>query len=242
MRANAFTVLRNINAAARSRSLFSGGQDVWALSSPMSCRRALLSFSPLRHHCLHLQSYSNHLRHTPRSSRHCRYVSSVEATSFADPTRPDLFYHLLHPPTPFSSSLPMFALSFLPAPPPIPDSCTIIGWLPAATEGADGEAGLNDFKENRASFFVCRPISGRAFCDRGRGEVDAGFVYVAGKFMEVLHAAIRAGIVEGVDEVQVNGAVQTQNGWMHIHGTRVFAFVPPPPRGNSMHTLCTLNR
>ena len=38
-------------------------------------------------------------------------------------------------------------------------------------------------------------------------------------FREILHKAIREGLMEGVDEVQTNGARQLQEGWMHIHGT-----------------------
>ena len=71
----------------------------------------------------------------------------------ADPSRLDLFYHLL--PLPLepepSQSIPVYALSFLSAPPPSPRSATILGWLPAVTDAAseDVDAGLNDFVENR---------------------------------------------------------------------------------------------
>lgn len=72
-------------------------------------------------------------------------VTAIE--SFPDPERPDLFYHLFHPPV--SSSIPVFALSFLPEPPKSVESCTVIGWLPAnAGEQEEGDAGLNDFVEN----------------------------------------------------------------------------------------------
>jgi hypothetical protein len=81
---------------------------------------------------------------------------SSQSTSFPDPSRPDLFYHLVDPPTPFSSSAPAFALSFLSSPPAASDSRTIIGWLPAQSKGSDEGAGLNDFKENRTSFAIHR--------------------------------------------------------------------------------------
>ncbi|KAK7461109.1 hypothetical protein VKT23_009035 [Stygiomarasmius scandens] len=74
--------------------------------------------------------------------------SPADSTSFPDPSRPDLFYHLIYPPSPLSDILPVYALSFLPDSPPKPDSASIIGWLPAQAEGNDNEAGLNDFKEN----------------------------------------------------------------------------------------------
>jgi hypothetical protein len=53
------------------------------------------------------------------------------------------------PPTPLSSDLPAFALSFSQAAPLKATSSTVLGWLPAATASNDHEAGLNDFRENR---------------------------------------------------------------------------------------------
>ena len=78
---------------------------------------------------------------------------SGQKTSFRDPDRPDLYYHLVSPPTPVSASQPAFALSFLPTLPGPADSSAIIGWLPAVLEQNSGqgrgeEAGLNDFVEN----------------------------------------------------------------------------------------------
>lgn len=79
-----------------------------------------------------------------------RYTSSI-----SDPSRPDLFYHLVSLPTPGSlTSSSAHAVSFLSQPPPTPYSCSVIGWLPAETAGqGDAEAGLNDFVENRNSFY-----------------------------------------------------------------------------------------
>ncbi|KAJ3809788.1 hypothetical protein EV368DRAFT_51547 [Lentinula lateritia] len=110
--------------------------------------------------------------------------------SFVDHTRPDLFYHLLEPPTPLSPDVPVYALSFLPSAPPVPNSATIIGWLPASTESqTEQDAGLNDFKENI-------------------------------KFRHLLHEAVKSGLQANVDEIQRNGALQIQQGWMHIHDDR----------------------
>lgn len=39
------------------------------------------------------------------------------------------------------------------------------------------------------------------------------------KFREVLHEAIQSALRDGIDDIQANAAVQTQQGWMHIHGT-----------------------
>lgn len=128
-------------------------------------------------------SFRNHLTSTVRSF--------PTYTSFSDPSRPDLLYHLVDPPTPVSSSAPAFALSFLSSPPPTSDSSTIIGWLPAeSNHSSQGqEAGLNDFKENS-------------------------------KFRGLLHDSIKEGLTEEVDDIQINGALQLREGWMHIHDAR----------------------
>ena len=76
--------------------------------------------------------------------------TSSATTSFEDPSRKGLFYHLVPPPTPLSGSRPAFALSLLADPPPSSESSTVLGWLPAETPGDDRVAGLNDFVENRA--------------------------------------------------------------------------------------------
>ncbi|TFY77743.1 hypothetical protein EWM64_g6271 [Hericium alpestre] len=110
-----------------------------------------------------------------------------ETISFADPTRPDLFYHLVPVPQSLTALAgPVFAVSILPAPPPTPDSHTIMGWLPAE---AGEDAGLNDFRENP-------------------------------NFRELLQEAIAKGLAEGVDDIQINGAKQIGQGWMHIHDDR----------------------
>jgi hypothetical protein len=72
------------------------------------------------------------------------------STTFEDPSRKGLFYHLVPPPTPLSATRPAFAVSLLADAPPSPESSTVLGWLPAETPGEDSNAGLNDFVENRA--------------------------------------------------------------------------------------------
>ncbi|KAH9934145.1 uncharacterized protein B0H18DRAFT_1114891 [Fomitopsis serialis] len=116
--------------------------------------------------------------------------SRAPPTSFPDPERPDLFYHLFEPPSDVSHTAPVFALSFLSTPPPSVRSCTVIGWLPASTpRGKEEDAGLNDFVENAP-------------------------------FRDVLHEAIQGALQDGADDIQKNGAIQTQVGWMHIHDQR----------------------
>ena len=88
---------------------------------------------------------------SPGGSLFARRRVSSQATS--DPSRPDLFYHLVSLPHPVdpSVSTPAYALSFLSTPPPSGKSASIIGWLPAIAPGditGDVEAGLNDFVEN----------------------------------------------------------------------------------------------
>ena len=80
-------------------------------------------------------------------------------TSFEDPSRKGLFYHLVPPPTPLSDSRPAFAVSLLADPPPSSESSTVLGWLPAETPGDDRGAGLNDFVENRACIPHSPPIT-----------------------------------------------------------------------------------
>lgn len=75
-------------------------------------------------------------------------------SSFEDPSRKGLFYHLVLPPTPLSDTRPVFAVSLLADPPPFSESSTVLGWLPAETPGDDHEAGLNDFVQNRT--YACR--------------------------------------------------------------------------------------
>ncbi len=72
------------------------------------------------------------------------------STTFEDPSRKGLFYHLVPPPTPLSDTCPVFAVSLLVDAPPSFESSTVLGWLPAETPGGDRDAGLNDFVENRA--------------------------------------------------------------------------------------------
>jgi len=95
----------------------------------------------------------------PTSKSWCRnFTSHKTDVVFPDPNRPDLFYHLVNPPTPLSSSLPAFALSFLDTAPPSVNSPTVIGWLPAQTHANDASgpsqsqqkvAVLQDFVGNR---------------------------------------------------------------------------------------------
>ncbi|EGO02364.1 hypothetical protein SERLA73DRAFT_48533 [Serpula lacrymans var. lacrymans S7.3] len=44
---------------------------------------------------------------------------------------------------------------------------------------------------------------------------------ITAKFRAVLHRAIQTGLREGADDIQINGALQLQIGWMHIHGKNV---------------------
>ncbi|KAH9048893.1 hypothetical protein EDB84DRAFT_1434011 [Lactarius hengduanensis] len=114
---------------------------------------------------------------------------SSRVTTFEDPSRKGLFYHLVPPPTPLSDTRPVFALSLLANPPPSSESSTVLGWLPAETPGDDREAGLNDFVQNP-------------------------------RFMLLLHEAMASGLEEAVDDIQVSGALQLGDGWMHIHDDR----------------------
>ena len=126
-----------------------------------------------------------------------------------------LFYHRVELPTSISMSFPACALSFSPEIPPLSSSKTIIGWVPTQ-EGAACSASSppsrstlnpNDFVPNREP----------KFC-RYRLLVDISLA----AFVEVLHSAIKDGLTEGIDETQKAMAVQTNHGWMHIHGMSNF--------------------
>ncbi|KAG2058009.1 hypothetical protein BDR06DRAFT_951137 [Suillus hirtellus] len=152
-------------------------------SSSLLCRRSFSLFTFVRLPSVHAASRVA----SPTSHTHTLFVRcSTSDSVISDPSRPDLFYHPV--------SLPMvgsaYAVSFLPQPPPTPDSCSVLGWLPAETAGeADAEAGLNDFVENP-------------------------------KFRVIMHEAIQTGLQEKVDDIWINAALQLQQGWMHIHDSR----------------------
>lgn len=130
------------------------GSRIIRLARPPLCASIAARF-PLR---VVLPPARPQLRITPLQLQPRRWSSSQ--APLADPSRPDLFYHLLPSPSEpdHSQSTPVYALSFLPAPPPSPRSATILGWLPAVTEAGseDVDAGLNDFVENRASTLSIR--------------------------------------------------------------------------------------
>ncbi|KAG1802053.1 uncharacterized protein HD556DRAFT_1334198 [Suillus plorans] len=152
-------------------------------SSSLLCRRSFSLFTFVRPPSAHAASRVA----SPTSRTHALFARySTSNSVISDPSRPDLFYHPV--------SLPMvgsaYAVSFLTQPPPTPDSCSVVGWLPAETAGeADAEAGLNDFVENP-------------------------------KFRVIMHKAIQTGLQEKVDDIWINAALQLQQGWMHIHDSR----------------------
>lgn len=70
--------------------------------------------------------------------------------SFSDPSRPELFYHLVQSQ---SQNALVYAVSFLPNAPIVVGSASVIGTLPANVESNSAQdesagAGLHDFKEN----------------------------------------------------------------------------------------------
>ncbi|KAF5346474.1 hypothetical protein D9756_010029 [Leucocoprinus leucothites] len=125
--------------------------------------------------------------HAPHSSQ-----------SFSEPSRPDLFYHIVQAPTPISKTLPAYALSFSSEKPPSSLSTTIIGWLPAQEKAREGTPGSQS----------------------NAGDATLADFVVNPAFVDVLHSAIKDGLTEGVDEIQKAGAMQTVEGWMHIHDER----------------------
>ncbi|PPR04585.1 hypothetical protein CVT24_012013 [Panaeolus cyanescens] len=131
------------------------------------------------------------------------YSTQTTDIVFPDPNRPDLFYHFVNPPTPLSSTLPAFALSFIESTPPSVDSSTVIGWLPAQTYVTDSpeEPG----PENTAQ--------------RETQATLQDFV-PNGKFVTLLHKSIAEGLRDGVDDVWNDTAMGVEEGWMHINDQR----------------------
>lgn len=161
------------------------------------------------------RSPSSYLLPLPTRTRPFSYSHAPQnntPTTFTDPARSDLFYHLVPPPNPLSSVRPAFAVSFLESPPPSSKSSTVLGWLPAEAPGKEDEAGLNDFEENSA-FLLTYPCTFLTYC-----ALPVGLTHFAGGFRELLHRAISSGLSEGVDDIQIAGAMQTGQGWMHING------------------------
>ena len=121
----------------------------WALTSLNRLRPAV----PVR--TLRRQTHAPQTRTLPRKYSTPSPEANSESNSrvFADPERPDLFYHLLEPPSTVSSTNYAFGLSFLDAlrSKDGAQSPRIIGYLPASEGGHAVKAGLNDFRENRKS-------------------------------------------------------------------------------------------
>jgi hypothetical protein len=197
MRANVFRVFGKQRTGAL---IASSPRRPWLRRPPPSLPTPLATHRP----------YYRHF-----SSTHVLSDEPSFQTTFEDPSRKGLFYHLVHPPTPLSNTHPVFAVSLLPDPPPLSESSTVLGWLPAETPGDDREAGLNDFLENR----TCGSFN--------FGHHPSKFVLIfsfhfffAARFLPLLHDAISEGLAEGVDDIQAAGAQQLGEGWMHIHGKR----------------------
>ncbi|KAG1822391.1 hypothetical protein EV424DRAFT_1321696 [Suillus variegatus] len=142
-------------------------------SSSLLCRRSFSLFTFIRLPSAHTASRVA----SPTSRTHTLFARcSTSDSVISDPSRPDLFYHPVSLPIVGSA----YAVSFLTQPPPTPDSCSVLGWLPAETAGeADAEAGLNDFVENP-------------------------------KFRVIMHEAIQTGLQEKVDDIWINAALQLQ--------------------------------
>jgi len=116
---------------------------------------------------------------------------AVQERVLTHPSRPDLFYHLLDPPTPISLDEPAYAMSFLEELDDLAAKSaagSVLGWIPAR-KAETGMTGWEEFGENPA-------------------------------FMPILHETIYAAIRDCIDPVWVNGAINIGDGWMHIYDQR----------------------
>ncbi|TFK31364.1 hypothetical protein BDQ12DRAFT_694266 [Crucibulum laeve] len=140
--------------------------------------------------------------------------------SFPDPSRPDLYYHLINPPNPISHVLPAFALSFLPFPPTHTKSSTVIGWLPAQvyekTDGASKRTGTGVKTEG------CKDT-------QRSNEEDAALQDFRenSNFLRFLHEMIKNELEEKANTIQTDGVGESTDGWLHIHDQRSVPIVGP---------------
>ncbi|TEB26818.1 hypothetical protein FA13DRAFT_1765458 [Coprinellus micaceus] len=116
--------------------------------------------------------------------------------------RPELFYHLIQPPTPLSPVSSVLAVSFLSQPLHNAESSAILGWVPAPSNSS-----------SKSPEELTQLVSWRDFRENAT-------------FRDILHKSIYTTLRDGNDQVWVNGAKQLQDGWMHIHDQR-----NPPPLG-----------
>jgi hypothetical protein len=121
-----------------------------------------------------------------------------------------IFYHPLSPPNPLSPTRAAWAITFLSQPPIQPASKEVVGWLPAESETAEVDVGLEDFKENGRS--IQRYVFHETVIQFESLLLD--------KFIDLLHSTIKESLIQNpeVDTELVNEAAQRGGGWMHIFG------------------------
>lgn len=115
--------------------------------------------SPAHHRPALLSAPTSAVNNVRKSTR--RFTSQSKTVVFPDPVRPDLFYHLLDPPTPIANTIPAYGVSFLYERPPSMDSTEIIGWLPAhiSESATDSEAHINEDEDDMHGFHENRECS-----------------------------------------------------------------------------------
>ncbi|EAU84131.1 hypothetical protein CC1G_08672 [Coprinopsis cinerea okayama7 len=125
---------------------------------------------------------------------------------FTSPTRPDVYYHLQVPPTPFSATEGVYAVSFLDEPGVVREvDGVVVGWV--------GVGGVGEL--------AASPAGG----GKKEGEIWREFRENP-VFRSLLHETVYAALRDGVDDVWVGAAKQVGSGWMHVHDQR-----NPPPLG-----------
>lgn len=139
------SVVRVLGKQGTGALLLSSTRRAWLLRRPLLTLASHVERLAPPHTHRHFTSSPAHALPSDRPS-----AEIPTSTTFEDPSRKGLFYHLVPPPTPLSDTRPVFAVSLLADAPPSPESSTVLGWLPAQTPGDDRDAGLNDFVENRA--------------------------------------------------------------------------------------------
>ncbi|KAH9478524.1 hypothetical protein JR316_0008979 [Psilocybe cubensis] len=214
-----------VSSCRRLVTVVAGAGPVAGKSSSSPCRKASISLSrpsTLQHIISYTRTPRQHLRRSYTTTATGAAPSSPDTSptqheyepepeseinpiTFADPHRPDLFYHYTPAPTPLSRVLPAFALSYLDALPPASaaggeGSEAVIGWLPAQTI-VEGE------------------VEGEAIQGEGQGSTLDDFMG-NDKFLSFLHATIQTALEQGQDDIWRDAAIAHGNGWMHIGDQR----------------------
>ncbi|KAF8525552.1 hypothetical protein BU17DRAFT_41698 [Hysterangium stoloniferum] len=164
----------------RQRSIVRYSQTIRTVSNARSSQPAT-STSPW-----FPSSSSEHRTPTLRSTtRWQRYSSLTSSRTLQDPTRPSLFYHFLPAPNALSAEVPAYAVSLLDRPTNDPKSPAIMGWLVAASESGEQEAGIGDFHENEAFLDILHKVLREVIREKSDERLQAEAIQLGEGWMHI---------------------------------------------------------